>query len=103
MLTRAGWPGATEAVADPAVGSRAGRPKEFVEGLDQDRLATAELRIEDKGAIQALHWRQAGVQEVARMQAQEVAQLAQAAEKKGPGDLAGLLRSNGTWHVNGSN
>ncbi len=30
-------------------------------------------------------------------------QLAQAAEKKGPGDLATLLRSNGTWHVHGSN
>ena len=72
-------PGGAEAVADPAVGSRAGRPKEFVAGLDHDRLATAELRIEDKGAIQALHWRQAGVQEVARMQAQEVAKLAQAA------------------------
>jgi len=27
------------------------------------------------------------------------AQLAQASQKKGPGDLAGLLRSNGTWQV----
>jgi 2-oxoglutarate ferredoxin oxidoreductase subunit beta len=27
-------------------------------------------------------------------------QLAAAAEKKGPGDLAALLRSNGTWQVN---
>ena len=27
-------------------------------------------------------------------------QLAQASEAKGPGDLAGLLRSNGTWTVN---
>jgi hypothetical protein len=27
------------------------------------------------------------------------AQLAQASEKKGPGDLGDLLRSNGTWHV----
>ena len=31
------------------------------------------------------------------------AQLAQAVERKGPGDLAGLLRSNGTWQVAGSN
>ena len=29
------------------------------------------------------------------------AQLAQAFEKKGPGDLRDLLRSNGTWHVGG--
>ena len=28
------------------------------------------------------------------------AQLAAASERKGPGDLAALLRSNGTWHVN---
>ena len=27
------------------------------------------------------------------------AQVAQANEKKGPGDLGALLRSNGTWHV----
>jgi 2-oxoglutarate ferredoxin oxidoreductase subunit beta len=31
------------------------------------------------------------------------AQLAQSVERKGPGDLAGLLRSNGTWQVAGSN
>jgi 2-oxoglutarate/2-oxoacid ferredoxin oxidoreductase subunit beta len=26
-------------------------------------------------------------------------QVAMAGQKKGPGDLASLLRSNGTWHV----
>ena len=31
------------------------------------------------------------------------AQLAQAVEKKGPGDLAALLRSNGTWNVDAAN
>ena len=31
------------------------------------------------------------------------AQLAQASERKGPGDLAALLRSNGTWSVAGTN
>ena len=30
-------------------------------------------------------------------------QLAQASERKGPGDLAALLRSNGTWSVAGTN
>ena len=39
-------PGAAEAVADPAVGSRAGRPKEFVEGLDQGAQAPRlDLRV----------------------------------------------------------
>jgi trehalose 6-phosphate phosphatase len=49
--------GAGEPVADPAVGGRSGRPREFIEGLDQERLAAAGLRLEDKGAIQAVHWR----------------------------------------------
>jgi 2-oxoglutarate ferredoxin oxidoreductase subunit beta len=31
------------------------------------------------------------------------AQLAQASERKGPGDLASLLRSNGTWTVAATN
>jgi len=31
------------------------------------------------------------------------AQLAQASDRKGPGDLAALLRSNGTWHVGDTN
>ncbi|MET0458608.1 MAG: 2-oxoacid:ferredoxin oxidoreductase subunit beta, partial [Ilumatobacteraceae bacterium] len=30
-------------------------------------------------------------------------QLAQASERKGPGDLSALLRSNGTWSVAGAN
>jgi hypothetical protein len=31
------------------------------------------------------------------------AQLAQASERKGPGDLTSLLRSNGTWQVGHTN
>jgi 2-oxoglutarate ferredoxin oxidoreductase subunit beta len=43
-----------------------------------------------------------------RVQRQEyasaiAAQLAQASERKGPGDLAALLRSNGTWNVVSTN
>jgi trehalose 6-phosphate phosphatase len=49
--------GDRDAVPDPAVGRRAQRPREFVDGLDEQRLAAAGLRVEDKGAIQALHWR----------------------------------------------
>jgi trehalose-phosphatase len=73
-------PGIAEPLQNPAVGARADRARSFVEGLDQGRLATAELRLEDKGAIQALHWRGAAAEEVARMQAQEVAKLAQQAD-----------------------
>lgn len=50
-------PGAEEPVPDPAVGRRSGRSRQFVGGLDGERLAAAGLRVEDKGAIQALHWR----------------------------------------------
>jgi trehalose 6-phosphate phosphatase len=72
-------PGSEEPVADPAVGGRAERPRLFVESLDADRLAANGLRIEDKGAIQALHWRGASPEGGAVVQAKEVAGLAQAA------------------------
>ena len=72
-------PGSDEPTPDAAVGGRSERPRLFVESLDQDRLATAGLRIEDKGAIQALHWRGAATEGAAMTQAKEVATLAQAA------------------------
>jgi trehalose 6-phosphate phosphatase len=72
-------PGAGEPTHDPAVAGRSERPKLFVGSLDQDRLASAGLRVEDKGAIQALHWRGAATDGAAEMQAKEVATLAQAA------------------------
>jgi trehalose 6-phosphate phosphatase len=50
-------PGAEEAVPDPAVAARAGRAREFLDGVGEERLAAAGLRREDKGAIQAVHWR----------------------------------------------
>lgn len=72
-------PGEPEPRPDPAVGSRALRPRQFVEGLDPAHLAAAGLRTEDKGAIQALHWRGAPDEASARAAAQEVAAGAQAA------------------------
>ena len=71
-------PGDSEPVPDPAVGARAERPRAFVAGLDSERLAAAGVRVEDKGAIQALHWRGAPSEAAARILAQEVAALAQA-------------------------
>jgi trehalose 6-phosphate phosphatase len=50
-------PGAAEPVPDPAVGRRAGTARAYVGSLDPERLRAAGLRLEDKGAIQAIHWR----------------------------------------------
>ena len=72
-------PGADEPVADPAVGPRAERPRLFVDSLDHGRLEAAGLRVEDKGTIQALHWRGASAEDRALKEAREVASLAQAA------------------------
>jgi trehalose 6-phosphate phosphatase len=45
----------------------------FVAELDAEDLAKAELRLEDKGPIQALHWRGAGDEETAETRAREIA------------------------------
>jgi trehalose 6-phosphate phosphatase len=55
-------PGADEPVLHPAVGARADRARAFVEGLDREALGAAGVRFEDKGPIQALHWRGAGAE-----------------------------------------
>ena len=48
----------------------------FVERLDAGRLDGCGLRIEDKGPIQAIHWRGAPDDELAEGRAREVAELA---------------------------
>ena len=45
----------------------------FVDQLDRDRLAEVGLRLEDKGPIQALHWRGASSEDRARAEAESVA------------------------------
>jgi len=69
-------PGEAGAVADPAVGARAALPAEFVAALDGEQLAAAGLRVEDKGPIQALHWRGAEPEGPAQRHAEEIARLA---------------------------
>ncbi|MBS1843877.1 MAG: trehalose-phosphatase [Actinobacteria bacterium] len=63
-------PGETEPKADPSVGDREGDAAGFMAAVDGRRLEDAELRLEDKGPIQALHWRgaadEAGAEAVAR-------------------------------------
>ena len=64
---------------DPAVAQRALAVREFVLGLDAAQLAGAGLRLEDKGPIQALHWRGTPDEEAAGRRAGEVAAEARAA------------------------
>lgn len=50
----------------------------FVDNLDRDELARLGLRLEDKGPIQALHWRGADDEDVAESFAREIAAEAEA-------------------------
>jgi trehalose 6-phosphate phosphatase len=52
---------------------------ELVAALDPDDLAEVELRLEDKGPIQALHWRGASDEEAAAALAEEIAATAEGA------------------------
>ncbi len=62
-LLRAGW---TEAVLDPEVESWAQRIHEFAREADTADLRRRRVRIEDKGAIVAFHWRGAADEDAAR-------------------------------------
>jgi trehalose 6-phosphate phosphatase len=70
---------AEDPAPDPALAGRAEIARNFLGTLDANRLAAAGVRAEDKGAIQALHWRGAEIEEAARMLVKEAASLAQAA------------------------
>ena len=50
-------PGASEPQPDPSLDGHEGDARAFVAGLDQRDLERVGIRIEDKGAIVALHWR----------------------------------------------
>ena len=72
-------PGATEPELDPAVADGARRARDFVLGLDADDVSAAQLHLENKGPIQALHWREATDQEAAEKGAKAIARQAKAA------------------------
>ena len=59
--------------ADPSLAGREREAADFVGGLDEGRLDDAGLRREDKGAIQALHWRGAEDEDAAAGRAHEIA------------------------------
>lgn len=58
---------------DPALGGQERSAIEFIGGLDPEELTAAGLRREDKGPIQALHWRGADDERGAEARAHEIA------------------------------
>jgi trehalose 6-phosphate phosphatase len=58
---------------DPTLSGREHDAAEFMAGIGDGRLAAAGLRREDKGPIQALHWRGAEDEEGAQSRAHEIA------------------------------
>jgi trehalose 6-phosphate phosphatase len=73
-------PGAESPSFDPALRGREGDAAAFLATLDRGALAGAGLRVEDKGPIQALHWRGAEDGRGAEARAHEIAADAGRAE-----------------------
>lgn len=66
-------PGEEEPRADPSIAGREGEAAAFLAAADGGRLEAAGLRREDKGPIQALHWRGADDEAAAESRAHEIA------------------------------
>ena len=66
-------PGEEEPRADPSIAGRESEAADFLATLDGARVETAGLRREDKGPIQALHWRGAVDEAAASSRAHEIA------------------------------
>jgi trehalose-phosphatase len=66
-------PGDEEPRLDPSLEGRAGSATEFLDTLDEGGLLELGLRREDKGPIQALHWRGAEDERTAEARAHEIA------------------------------
>lgn len=75
-LLRAGW---TEAVLDPGLEDWARRIHEFGREADTQDLRRRRVRLEDKGAIVAFHWRGAPDEDAARAAIDSIAARAQEA------------------------
>lgn len=72
-------PGDEEPRPDPALAGRERAAADFVAGLSAPELAATGIRLEDKGPIQALHWRGAADEEGAEARARRIAAAAEAA------------------------
>ena len=66
-------PGDDEPQLDPSMRDREDAAASFLAGLDGNGLTTVGLRTEDKGPIQALHWRGAEDERAAEGRAREIA------------------------------
>jgi trehalose 6-phosphate phosphatase len=66
-------PGDDEPQLDPSMRDREDDAARFLANLDGNGLTTVGLRIEDKGPIQALHWRGAEDERAAEGRAREIA------------------------------
>ncbi len=75
-LLRAGW---TESVLDPSLEDWVRRIHEFGREADTSDLRRRRVRLEDKGAIIAFHWRGAPDEEAARSAIDAIAARAEAA------------------------
>ncbi len=75
-LLRTGW---TEAVLDPNLEDWPARIREFGREVDTAELRRHRIRLEDKGAIVAFHWRGTHDEEAARAAIEEVAARAEGA------------------------
>jgi len=58
---------------DPSLAGRENDAIDFMATVDRETLAAAEIRLEDKGPIQALHWRGAEDETAAEARAHELA------------------------------
>ena len=70
-------PGEPEARPDPSLDGHEADAPSFVDTLDRTELERAGIRIEDKGAIVALHWRGAPDEGAAESLAREIASEAE--------------------------
>jgi trehalose 6-phosphate phosphatase len=66
-------PGEQAPQPDPSVAGREDEAAAFLASVDGERLSTAGLRQEDKGPIQALHWRGSPDEAAAESRAHEIA------------------------------
>jgi trehalose 6-phosphate phosphatase len=66
-------PGEETPRPDPSVAGRESEAAEFLAAVDGERFAAAGLRQEDKGPIQALHWRGSADEARAESRAHEIA------------------------------
>jgi trehalose 6-phosphate phosphatase len=69
-------PGESRPRLDPALGDRGSAAAGFASRLDWSELGSVGLRLEDKGPIQAIHWRGAADPSTAEQRAREIAQIA---------------------------